>query len=123
MEAVTGRGPRGMAFLVGKISGVRASRFHNGRQRYVIEFSEFAEIDVADVWDHSRNPVRYVDESYFENLGIDFGKLAFKPMPHKAKSDGDSSGEVKALQLEEAREGLALTLGVRPAQIQFVITA
>ena len=51
--------PHGSAFLLCRVSGVRKSKEDTRDNRWLIEISEFARIDIPDVWDHRRNPVRY----------------------------------------------------------------
>lgn len=120
-EAVKGRGPRGEAFFIGKISGLRPSYVENGRQRYVIEFSEYALVSVPDLWDGSRNPVRYIDEEWFAGKGIDFQNLDFKAMPTPAEPP-EPKRSVKPLTIVEAKEGLAVHFDVPIDQIQITIS-
>ena len=44
----------------------------------MIEFSEFARVDIPDIWLGDRNPVKY---RRLEDLDIDFSKLKWEPMP------------------------------------------
>src|SRR5580658_5524446 len=44
--------PHGTAFLLGKISGIRSAReVDDKEERWLIEISEFARINIPDVWD------------------------------------------------------------------------
>ena len=68
--------PHRSAFLVGRVSGVIPSTDTPGR--WMIAISEFARVNIPEVWDKSRFPVRYTT---LEDLGIDPTKLEFEPLP------------------------------------------
>src|SRR5450759_1666385 len=73
---------QGQGFLIGKISSVDPSP--EGREgRYIVRFSEYAEINKPKMAHDWRNPVRYID---LETFGIDPTKLDFKPMPQQEES-------------------------------------
>jgi hypothetical protein len=88
---------QGAAFLVGKISAIEpAPDNHN---RYVIRFSEFADLDRQPViWPGHRNPVWY---NNIRTFGIDPEDLDWQPMPIEAVGPSEI-GAVEA----EAPEGL-----------------
>ena len=46
----------------------------------MIEFHEYAEINVPDMWPSQQNPVAYKNT---EGLDIDFDNLDFKPVPKR----------------------------------------
>src|SRR5262245_5016370 len=71
--------PHQSAFLVGKVKDVVPSLTDKRKNRFLIQFSEYALVNVPDVWKGDRYPVRYVDS--LEELGIDPSKLTWKPMP------------------------------------------
>ena len=89
--------------------------------RYLIEFSEFARVNIPNVWKGDRNPVKYRSA---DDLGIDFSKLKWEPMPER----DDATDAVIAtlfgcpnpanrlsgpeLTMAEAKKGLALTFNV-----------
>lgn len=112
------------AFLVGKVRDVVPSSEYQGR--YLIEFAEYAQVNIPNVWKNDRNPVRYVD---IRDLGIDPEKLNWQPlaMPSKSRADGqtDRAGKSRnstaSLTLEEAKRGLALTFGVSPEAVEITI--
>src|ERR1700710_319338 len=75
--------PHGTAFLVGRISGLEAyGTDKKGMRRWIIQISEYAEVDYPDTWGEWRNPVKYTT---LEELGIDLKVLKFKPMPARTK--------------------------------------
>ena len=63
--------------MVGKVKDVVPTPARKGR--FLIQFSEYALVNVPDVWKGDRNPVRYVER--LEDLGIDPLTLKWKPMP------------------------------------------
>lgn len=124
VEWVQGPEPQGSAFLVGIVSDIVPSSESPGRWR--IKISEFARINLPEVWQGWRNPVRYTD---LETLGIDAAKLAFEPMPQpesitEAPPAGPravSKGAIGPLTIPEAKRGLAQTFGVAEDAIEITI--
>lgn len=107
------------AFLVGKLSKVRAS--DGNPERHMLEFSEYALISLPDAWNGNRNPVQYTT---LEEMGIDVGKLKFKPMPDLTeKVEPIIQPKMNGLSIEEAKKGLAQRFGVKLEQIQITINA
>lgn len=106
----------GEAFLVGKIADVVFTYRENDRDRYMVTFSEIAEVSVPDFWDHSRNPVRYMDVSEIKTRGIDFDKLQFKPFAPPATA-------ATPMTIPAAKEALSAALGVPVDRIEIIIRA
>jgi hypothetical protein len=109
------------AFLVGKISDVVVAPDHEGR--YLIQFSEFARVNIPDVWKGDRNPIKYAS---LEEIGIDPASLKWEPMPAPAapptpEGIASTSAAGAPLTLAEAKKGLALTFGVPPEAIEITI--
>ncbi|HEY4261979.1 MAG TPA: hypothetical protein VGM98_17545 [Schlesneria sp.] len=120
----------GTAFLVGKVSGVSKTgeESRDGKQRWRVTISEFARIDVPDVWDHDRNPVRYLSSSDLAKRGIKIDELKFQPMPPRGAGASPapspqpvSSDGVRPMTIAEARNGLAATFGVKPEAVEITI--
>lgn len=111
--------PHGAAFLVGKISEVRHSVEPASERRWMIAISEFARLQKADVWDHSRNPVRYAS---LKELGINPEGLNFEPMPPKG---GDAVSTTPAgsagISIDEAKRGLSERFQVPVSAIEITI--
>jgi hypothetical protein len=111
--------PHGAAFLIGEISAIRPA-IEAGRsrpQRWMIEISRFARIQVPGAWDHGRNPVRY--ES-LADMKIETDTLDFEPMPSRdwgAPAPFRQTG----LSIAEAKQGLAWTFGVKEDAIEITI--
>jgi hypothetical protein len=119
---VEGREAHHSAFLVGKIKDVVPSRNPNSPERYLIEFSEFARVNIPDVWRGDRNPVKYAE---LKDLGIDPSKLKWERMPEPSEASSPTS-EVKTLAdapltMAQAKQGLAITFGVAPEAIEITI--
>lgn len=115
--------PHGTAFLVGRISGLKPHGVdRKGMQRWIIEISEYAEVNCAEAWGEWRNPVKYTT---LEDLGIDPKKLKFKPMPTPTKvlppPAPPERSKTGALTIAEAKAGLALQFGVPPEAIEILI--
>lgn len=109
---------QGSAFIVGKISNIATSP--DGK-RYVIQFSQYAEINIPNVWTGNRNPVAYIDiETLKEEHELDFENLDWKNFPiHEIKPVNN----VKALTIDEAKEGIAKKLGIDSSCIEISIKA
>ena len=87
--------------------------------RWLLTFSEYAEIDIPDVWPGNRNPVLYTD---LESLNIDVNTLHFEPMPEpKLITQPEIVKSNSSLTVAEAKAGLALTFGVSPSNIEITV--
>lgn len=115
------------AFLIGKVKDVVPAP--DRPKRYLLQFSEYASLSIADVWKGNRNPVSY---GSLTELGIDPNKLAWKKMPEQKQKAlalkqtallavRDASEHVRALTMAQAKDGLALTFGVLPEAIEITI--
>lgn len=108
------------AFLVGRVSDVVPCP--DRQDRYLITFSEYALVDVPDVWQKGdRNPIRYATAL---QVPIDFGKLNWIKMPPIVEPElaGAHNGRAaQPLTMVEAKKGLALTFGVHPEAIEITI--
>ncbi|PPJ01213.1 hypothetical protein C5E51_34420 [Nocardia nova] len=112
--------PHGTGFLIGKIS--RLTPAAHEPDRWLIEIDEYARINTPDLWDGSRNPVRYTD---LKELGIDVDALEFEKMPQKEveslNTPASAATEAAGLTIAQAKAGLAATYGVQPDAIEIVI--
>jgi hypothetical protein len=106
------------AFLVGKVREVVPSPNH--ADRYLIQFSEYALLNIPDVWKGDRNPVKY---AALEDLGIDPSTLKWEPMPISAPSHLNGHNGGRPISIAEAKNGLALTFGVSPDAVEITIRA
>lgn len=106
--------PHHSAFLVGRLRDVIHSE--ERPERWILRFSEYAVVDVPNAWPHLRNPIRYIE---LQDLGIDVNALEFHPMPEREAQPTARAG----LTITEAKEGLALTFGVSPSDIEITVRA
>ena len=107
------------AFLVGKIRDVVPAPDSDGR--YLIQFSEYARVNIPDAWKGDRNPVKYAS---LKDIGIDPSSLKWEPMPvpvEPATPRVIAPPAVAPLTMAEAKKGLALTFGVPPEAIEITI--
>ncbi|MCP4528564.1 MAG: hypothetical protein GY833_22015 [Aestuariibacter sp.] len=134
--------PHKHMFVIGKIKDVikLPKRHANHAQRYSIQFSEYAEIDLKSFLTANRNPVRYTQTDELSNH-FDLDALAWKAMPaptmelkvddedlnQEERETGDSTettqptADETPLTIPEAKRRLALTLGVSPDDIRITI--
>jgi hypothetical protein len=109
------------AFLVGKVKDVVVAPGYD--DRYLMRFSEYALVDLPEVWKGDRNPVRY---SSLDALNIDPTQLQWRSMPKQPRLEPPefpvtTGGDVKPLTMAEAKKGLSLTFGVAPESIEITI--
>lgn len=109
--------PHHSAFIVGRLKEVAPSQEEGSENRWILKFSEYAEVDVPDAWPGFRNPVLYTDLTGF---GIDVSTLAFQPMPEQIPV-ATPEKKARSLTIAEAKEGLALSFGVSPANIEIIV--
>jgi hypothetical protein len=117
--------PHHTAFLVGRLKDVVRSKQEGCEKRWMLIFSEYAEVDIADAWPGYRNPVFYTD---LEHFGIDLNALEFHPMPPVQEQEPVSAQEAGAgsahhgpLTIAQAKTGLALAFGVEPSDIEITV--
>jgi hypothetical protein len=113
--------PARAAFLIGRVAGLRqraGSETPRDQMRYLIQMADYAELAKPGVWkENVRNPVAY---STLDDLQIDLRGLKFKPLPAAAMTSNESS-PVKQMTIADAKNGLALTFGVNPDDIEITI--
>jgi hypothetical protein len=116
--------PHRAAFLLAKVSGVAPPNDGSDSDRWLVTISEYARINVPDVWDHGRNPVRY---ARLDELGISPDGHDFQPMNTTNHESGSDEGEraarkgPKGMTIDEAKRGLAATFGVKPDAVEITI--
>ncbi len=112
----------GEAFIVGKVSDVVSVPVKKGPPRWLIEFSEYAEINIPNMWNGQRFPVRYETD---DNIDIDFNALSFKPMPGKgAEVELKPEDNIKSehhFSLEEAKDALSKVSGFDVSTIKILM--
>lgn len=116
----------GAAFLVGKFAGLEYMADRNGRRRYRVLFSSYAEVNVEDFWDGSRVPTRYLDTDEAKRRDLDLESLHFTELKRPSSKSRKSAPEEfdrnrDSLTIAEAKTRLATTFGVSEDQIEIVI--
>jgi hypothetical protein len=131
-DAADGSEAHRSAFLIGRISDVVLAPDDlglvgdtpqvAGKHRYLIQFSEYARLNIPEFWKGDRNPVKY---GTLEQLGIDVSTLTWEPMPAALEPISGvipfKGASVGALTMAQAKTGLALTFGVPPEAIEITI--
>ena len=108
--------PHGSAFLIGEIRDIRETEVDSrGNCRSLISFSKHALVDMPNIWQNWRNPVRYTT---MEDLGIDPSELSMHSYRVRLLKPATA---VAALTIAQAKEGLAATFGVDPEAIEIII--
>lgn len=115
--------PHGAGFLIGKVSGIRPSQEPGDKDRWQVAINQFARIEMPNLWDHGRNPVRYTS---LVDLGIDLSKLVWEPMPKAAPRLGlapvtETTATPAGLTIADAKKALAVTFGVKPEAVEITI--
>jgi hypothetical protein len=87
--------PHGSAFIIGKIRRVVRSDENPQPNRFMIEISEYARLNLPNVWEGHRNPVRYVT---LEELKIDPAKLSFEQMPLPQRHSKGNGGTTSLME-------------------------
>jgi hypothetical protein len=123
---VEGPEAHGAAFVIARLKEVVVSP--ENPDRWLIQFAEFAPIEVAGAWKGWRNPVKYTT---LEELGIDPTTLTFQPMPEPAPITPDQIEAVEEIEQTEdapftltiarAKEGLANAFGVTTEAVEITI--
>jgi hypothetical protein len=93
-----------------------------GKRPYLIQFSEYARVDVPGVWKGDRNPGEY---GTLDELGIDVSVLEWEPMPTPPAPIRELTPATcihsGPLTMAQSKTGLALTFGVPPDAIEITI--
>ena len=104
---------KGAAFCVGLIDRLEPVELsEGGKQRYAIYITDYAPIDLPDIWDGGRFPVRYTN---LIDLGIDLSSLQFEPLGMAKLAI------IPPLSIAQAKEGLAKNYNIEPDQIEILI--
>jgi hypothetical protein len=111
---VEGDEPHHSAFVVARVRNVVPAEPDDPEDdRFLVQFGEFARVNVPDVWRKGdRNPVRYAT---LDELGISVESLQWEPMPPPP------APAVRPLTIQEAKAGLGLRFGVPPESVEITI--
>ncbi|MGB3204184.1 MAG: hypothetical protein WBB28_04285 [Crinalium sp.] len=117
------------AFLIGKISDVIPSPEEKAPDRWMINISGYAPVNISNVWEGWQNPVHYFSDEeiqkFEEKLGKSIDKLDFQPV---MKAEGEPNPEaelegesLKTLTVKKAKIDLAKVFGVDVNAIEIII--
>jgi hypothetical protein len=110
----------GTGFLIGRISGVRKSLQEPGR--LIIEFSEYADLNIPKLWPGNHNPVTY---KTLEELRINPEELDWKPFgTERSLRDLDRNLAVSTSPAEvvaAAKDMIAHALSISPEAVKITI--
>lgn len=111
---------RGNAFLVAHISRIRLVDVDEGSKndRWAIDISQYASVDIPDVWEGWRNPVHYTSSEKLKLKKIDLSTIDLKKLPEGEKKSDDN---IPPLTLEQAKQGLAKYFNISTEQIKILI--
>ena len=114
-------------FLLGKISGIVPAE--SDPSRYLVQINKWAEIDVPELWQGGRNPVRYAT---LEELGIDLEGKEWKSVKKSRKPGVETELQSRNrlilntagdshLNVAQIIRDLAANLGVKADAIEITI--
>lgn len=112
---------QGQGFLIGKISAVEPSSEPDRGDRFIIRFSEYAEIDVPHMAHQWRNPVHYIQ---LEDYGIDPTDLTFQPVDQSTADQPNPTARpcsTQALDMPTAKRALSAFYNVPVSSIEITI--
>lgn len=115
--------PHGVAWFVGTVEDVVEAP----GGRWLVKVKKYALIDIPHSWG-SRNPVAY---TRLDELGINPEELDWQDLSGADEQSTDvgskpvapSVGGVQPLTFDQAKQGLAAAMGIRPEQIEITIRA
>lgn len=111
---------RGNAFLVAHISRIRPVDVDEGSKnnRWAIDISRYASVDIPGVWGGWRNPVHYTSSEKLKLKKIDLSAIELKKLP---KGEEKIDDNIPPLTLEQAKQGLAKYFNINTEQIEILI--
>ena len=115
--------PHGQAFLIVKIKDIVQSPDPDYRDRHMITFDEYAEIEEGNFWEGNQNPVYYGGELSFDISQLEFSVNSRKTDENNSPKSYDKLGRDTnlGLTIEEAKQGLAKTFSVDMDAIEITI--
>jgi hypothetical protein len=118
------------AFLIGKIREVvpcspTPENDEAPKNRYLIQFGEFAHVNIPNCWEGDRNPIVYRS---LNDLGVDPATLKWEVMPELPQTITQAEVAIPTQRLDsepltiaEAKKGLARAFNVTPEAIEITI--
>ena len=107
----------GSAFMIGRISGIRSAP-NPEQNRFVVSFDRYADLNIANAWTGSRNPVTYTD---LATLGIEPDILKWKEFIHHQVGDAGPSASEPSLVIDRARCMIAEAFSISPDAVKITV--
>ncbi len=107
--------------MIGRISALEPSPEPDRNDRFIIRFSEYAEIDIPNMAYQWRNPVRYIQ---LEDYGIDPTKLKFRSLDQSKKDPRAAALNIvrtQPLDMTGAKKALSAFYNVPVSSIEITI--
>jgi hypothetical protein len=112
-----GNEDHGSAFLIGRVTGVKAAQAPEGN-RFVILFDTYADLSIPNAWTNNRNPVAYTS---LNSLGITYDKLEWKQFKTAELATMGGSPSSSGLVISQAREMIANALSISPDAVKITV--
>lgn len=107
----------GSAFMIGRISGIKAAPSPE-QTRFVVSFDRYASLSIANAWTGSRNPVTYTD---LTTLGIDPESLQWKESIPSVSVETGSNLSEPSLVIDRARSMIAQAFSISPDAVKITV--
>ena len=107
----------GSAFLIGHVCGIKPAPAPE-QDRSVIIFDRYADLDLANAWTGSRNPVAYTD---LKTLGIDPEALQWKPFVKGNVEESLSATPEPSAVTDRARSMIAQAFSISPDAVKITV--
>jgi hypothetical protein len=114
----------GTAFLVARIAEIERPADPKEKHRWFIRISEYAKINIPEVWEGWRFPVRYMR---LADLGIDPSRLQFTPVlltngnGKNGKTRIARTSNIVPLTITEAKRGLSARYDIEEDAIEITM--
>lgn len=110
---------QGQGFLIGKISSIEPSPEPGCGERFIVRFSAYADIDVPNMAQEWRNPVRYIE---LGDYGLDPTKLTFASLDQsKTEPPRAAPSSTQPLDMANAKKALSAFYNVPVSSIEITI--
>lgn len=112
-----GNEEHGTAFMIGRISGIKAAPSPE-QKRFVVSFDKYAKLNISNAWTGSRNPVTYTD---LATLGINPETLEWKEFAIQPTADAGANATEPSLVIDRARSMIAEAFSISPDAVKITV--
>ena len=110
-------------FLIAKVLDVKKHNYDDIEKkesaRWVIQFSEYAEINIPNLWGGFQNPIKYTN---LDELNINVSNINWKPFPVSTTEEATDI-KIPPLTINEAKVGISKKLDIPTDCIEITIKA